>query len=159
MPRKTLRPRERRAQPPADPKYNSLLVSRFLNKLNFAGKKSTTERIFNKAMDIIKEKTKEEPVNVFHAAIENVKPLLEVRPRRVGGATYQVPMEVPLQRSTSLAMRWLINFARARTGKPMAERLATELIDASRKEGSAVKKREDTHKMAESNKAFAHYRW
>lgn len=159
MPRKALKPRERHPLPPPDSTYNSQLVSRFLNKLNFWGKKSTAEKIFDKAMAIIKEKTKEEPVNVFHAALENCRPLVEVRPRRVGGATYQVPMEVSVLRSNSLAMRWLISFARARTGKPMAERLAQEFIDASKKEGSAMKKREDTHKMAEANKAFAHYRW
>ena len=147
------------APPEPDIKYNSLLAARFINKLNFAGKKSTAESVFYGALDIIAEKTKEDPLMVFNKAIENVRPLLEVRPRRVGGATYQVPMEVPQLRSTTLAIRWLIGFARARTGKPMAERLAQEFIDGSRKEGSAIKKREDTHKMAESNKAFAHYRW
>jgi small subunit ribosomal protein S7 len=136
-----------------------VLVARFINKLNSTGKKSTVERVFYKALDIIKEKTKEDPLNVFNQAIENVRPLLEVRPRRVGGATYQVPMEVPQLRSTALAMRWIITFASARTGKPMSERLAQEFMEASRKEGASVKKREDTHKMAESNKAFAHYRW
>lgn len=159
MPRKELRPRERRDLPPPDPKHNSLLVARFINKLDFTGKKSCSERIFYGALEIIQEKTKEDPMTIFNKAIDNVKPLLEVRPRRVGGATYQVPMEVPHLRSTSLAMRWIIGFSRAKTGKPMSERLAQELIEASRKEGSSVKKREDTHKMAESNKAFAHYRW
>lgn len=159
MPRKELRPRERRGLPEKDAKYNSVLISRFLNKLNFNGKKSCAEKIFYGAMDILKERTKEDPLVVFNRAIENVRPLLEVRPRRVGGATYQVPMEVPQLRSTTLAMNWIIQFARARTGKPMYERLAQELIDASRKEGSVIKKREDTHRMAESNKAFAHYRW
>lgn len=159
MPRKELRPRERRGLPTPDSIYNSVLVARFINKLNSTGKKSTVERVFYKALDIIKEKTKEDPLNVFNQAIENVRPLLEVRPRRVGGATYQVPMEVPQLRSTALAMRWIITFASARTGKPMSERLAQEFMEASRKEGASVKKREDTHKMAESNKAFAHYRW
>jgi small subunit ribosomal protein S7 len=159
MPRKTLKPRERRGLPPPDAMFKSVVVTRFINKLNFSGKKSCSESIFYGALDMVKEKTKEEPLGVFNRAIENVRPLLEVRPRRVGGATYQVPMEVPLVRSTTLAITWLITFARARTGKPMAERLAQEIIDASRKEGSAMKKREDTHKMAESNKAFAHYRW
>jgi ribosomal protein S7, bacterial/organelle len=159
MPRKTLRPRERRALPIPDSKYNSVLVTRFINKLNFAGKKSTAESIFYGALEIIKEKMKEEPLGVFNRAIENVRPLLEVRPRRVGGATYQVPMEVPQLRSTTMAVRWLITYARARKGKPMMERLAQEFMEASRKEGSAMKKREDTHRMAESNKAFAHYRW
>ncbi|MHB9156101.1 MAG: 30S ribosomal protein S7 [Endomicrobiales bacterium] len=159
MPRKTLRPRERRALPIPDSMYNSVLVTRFVNKLNFEGKKSKAEDIFYGALDIVKERTKEDPLGVFNRAIENVRPLLEVRPRRVGGATYQVPMEVPQLRSTTMAIRWLIQFSRARTGKPMAERLAQELIDASKKEGSAIKKRDDTHRMAEANKAFAHYRW
>ena len=159
MPRKGLRPRERMPAPEPDIKHNSLLMARFINKLNFCGKKSTSESVFYGALDIVAEKTKEDPLVVFTRAIENVRPLLEVRPRRVGGATYQVPMEVPQLRSATLAIRWIIGFARARTGKPMAERLAQEFIDGSKKEGSAVKKREDTHKMAESNKAFAHYRW
>jgi len=159
MPRKELRPRERRGLPAPDSKYNSVLIARFINRLNFTGKKSRAEHIFYGALDIVKERTKEDPLTVFNQAIENVRPLLEVRPRRVGGATYQVPMEVPQIRSTSLAMRWIIQYAEARTGKPMSERLAQEFIDASKKEGSAIKKREDTHKMAESNKAFAHYRW
>lgn len=159
MPRKSLRPRERRGLPNPDSKYNSPLVARFINKLNFAGKKSTAERIFDKAMAIIKEKTGEDPLAVFNRAMENVRPLVEVRPRRVGGATYQVPMEVPQVRSATIAMRWILTYSQARTGKPMAECLAQEFIEASRKEGAAIKKREDTHKMAESNKAFAHYRW
>jgi small subunit ribosomal protein S7 len=140
-------------------KYNSVLVTRFINKLDAQGKKSTAEKVFYGAFTIIQEKTKEDPLTVFNRAIENVRPLLEVRPRRVGGATYQVPMEVPQLRSTTLAIRWILAFARARSGRPMAERLAQEFMEASNKEGSAIKKREDTHKMAESNKAFAHYRW
>lgn len=159
MPRKELRPRERRGLPNPDTQFSSVLVARFINKLNSAGKKSTAEKIFYKSMEYIKEKTKSDPLNVFTQAMENVRPLLEVRPRRVGGATYQVPSEVPALRSATLAIRWILSFARARKGKPMHERLATELIEASRKEGSAIKKREDTHKMAEANKAFAHYRW
>ena len=159
MPRKNLKPRERRGAPEPDIKYNSVLIARFINKLDARGKRSTAERVFYGALDIVGEKTKEDPLAVFNKAIENVRPLLEVRPRRVGGATYQVPMEVPVLRSAMLAIRWVIGFARARKGKPMAERLAQEFIDGSKKEGSAVKKREDTHKMAESNKAFAHYRW
>jgi len=159
MPRKGLRPRERMPAPEPDMKYGSVPIARFINKLNFQGKKSTAESVFYGAMDIIAEKTKEDPLMVFNRALENIRPLLEVRPRRVGGATYQVPMEVPVLRSHTLAIRWIIGFARARTGKAMAERLAQEFIDGSKKEGSAVKKREDTHKMAESNKAFAHYRW
>jgi len=145
--------------PEPDSKYNSVLVARFINKLDHTGKKSTAESIFYKALDILKEKTNEDPLVVFNRCIENIRPLLEVRPRRVGGATYQVPMEVPHLRSTTLAIRWLIALSRARKGKPMAERLAAELLDANKKEGAAIKKREDTHRMAESNKAFAHYRW
>lgn len=159
MSRKMIKPRDRRGLPDPDFKYNSVTVARLVNRMNFAGKKSTAEKILYGAFDIIKEKTKENPLEVFNRAIENVRPLLEVRPRRVGGATYQVPMEVEKIRSTALAMRWIMDFARARTGKPMAVRLADELLEASRKEGSAMKKRSDTHKMAEANKAFAHYRW
>ncbi|MFC1501450.1 30S ribosomal protein S7 [Elusimicrobiota bacterium] len=159
MSRKTLRPRERRGLPDADSKYNSVLVSRFLNKLALAGKKTVAEGVLYDAFDIVKEKTKEDPLLVFNKAIDNVRPLVEVRPRRVGGATYQVPSEVPQARSTTIAIRWIITFAQSRKGRPMSERLATELIEASRKEGAAIKKREDTHRMAEANKAFAHYRW
>jgi len=159
MPRKKLKPREKRPLPQPEWQYNSQLVSRFINKINFRGKKTTAEKIFYRAMEIIKEKMKADPLGVFQQAIENVRPLLEVRPRRVGGATYQVPMEVPELRSTTLAMQWILQYARARKGAAMAVRLAQEIMDASRKEGAAVKKREDTHKMAEANKAFAHYRW
>ena len=159
MPRKGLRPRERRALPPPDFKYNSVLVSRLINKLNFRGKKCVSEKIVYGAMEIMKDKLKEDPLNSFTKAIENTRPLLEVRPRRVGGATYQVPIEVRPLRGITLAMRWILKSARSRTGKPMSERLAEELLLATRKEGSAFKKREDTHRMAESNRAFAHYRW
>ncbi|MBN1621479.1 MAG: 30S ribosomal protein S7 [Endomicrobiales bacterium] len=159
MPRKPLKPREYREKPAPDYRYNSTLISRFVNKLNFKGKKNTAESIIYDAFDIIKEQTKENPLEVFNRAIENVRPLLEVRPRRVGGATYQVPMEVSKVRSTTMAMRWIISFARARKGKPMSEKLAQEFIEASRKEGAAMKKKADTHKMAEANKAFAHYKW
>ncbi|MFH1282448.1 MAG: 30S ribosomal protein S7 [bacterium] len=159
MPRKELKPRERRAHPGPDPKYNSELVSRLINKLFLKGKKSTIETIFSKCMDIIKERTKEDPINVFTRAIDNVRPLLEVKPRRVGGATYQVPVEVRTDRGITLAMRWIISNARSKKGKSMMEKLAEELIAASRREGTSIKKREDTHKMAEANKAFAHYRW
>jgi small subunit ribosomal protein S7 len=123
------------------------------------GKKSTAERIVYKALDIVAQKSKREPVEVFEQAIRNASPVLEVRPRRVGGATYQVPMEVPQPRRVSLAMRWILNAARARTGRPIAERLAAELLDAANNTGVAVKRREDTHRMADANKAFAHYRW
>jgi small subunit ribosomal protein S7 len=159
MPRKALKPKEKRNLPEPDSKFGSVLIARFINKLNFEGKKSTAESIMYDSFDIVKEKTGESPVSVFNRALENVRPLLEVRPRRVGGATYQVPMEVLMIRSTALAINWLIEIARGKTGKPMREKLAQEIIDASRKEGAAVKKREDMHKMAEANKAFAHYRW
>jgi len=159
MPRKALKPREKRGLPNPDSKFGSVVIARFISKLNFEGKKSTAEAIMYDAFDIIKEKTGEDPVAVFNRAIENIRPLLEVRPRRVGGATYQVPMEVPAVRSITLAINWLIEIARSKTGKPMGEKLAQEIIDGSKKEGAAMKKREDTHKMAEANKAFAHYRW
>jgi len=159
MPRKGLRPRDRRALPPADYKYNSVLMSRFINKINFEGKRSTAEKIVFKAMDIIKEKTKSDPLEVFNTCIENIRPLLEVKARRVGGATYQVPVEVKPIRSTSVAMRWLLAAAQSRKGRPMAEKLAEEILLGSKKEGSAFKKREDTHKMAEANRAFAHFKW
>ncbi len=159
MPRKTLKPREKRGLPPPDYKYNSLLISRIVNKLNFAGKKILAENIFYGAMDRVKDTTKEEPVAVLNRAVETISPLVEVRPRRVGGATYQVPMEVPQSRSITLAVQWLLDAARMKTGRPMSQRLAEEIVSASKKEGTAFKKREDTHKMAEANKAFAHYRW
>jgi len=159
MPRKALKPKEKRGLPEPDLKYGSVMVARFINKLNFEGKKSVAESIIYDSFDIIKEKTGEEPIAVFNRALENVMPLLEVRSRRVGGATYQVPMEVPMVRSATLAINWIIGIARGKTGKPMREKLAQEIIDASRREGAAIKKREDTHKMAEANKAFAHYRW
>jgi small subunit ribosomal protein S7 len=159
MPRKALKPKEKRGMPSPDSKYGSVGISRFISKLNFEGKRSTAESIMYNSFDIIKEKTGEDPVSVFNRALENIRPLLEVRPRRVGGATYQVPMEVPMIRSMTLAINWLIEIARSKTGKPMCDRLAQEIIDGSKKEGAAMKKREDTHKMAEANKAFAHYRW
>jgi small subunit ribosomal protein S7 len=159
MPRKGLRPRDRRDLPPEDYKYKSVLVSRLINKLDYSGKKSKAERVMYDAMVILADKTKEDALNVLTKAIENVRPLLEVKARRVGGATYQVPIEVQPLRSTTVAMRWIIDAARAKTGKPMAERLADELLAANKKEGTAFKKREDTHKMAEANRAFAHYRW
>jgi len=159
MPRKGLRPRDRRGLPPADFKYSSVLVSRIINKLNYRGQKHAAEHIMYGAMDIMAERTKEDALNVLTKAIENVRPLLEVKARRVGGATYQVPIEVSPTRSSTLAMRWILDAARAKSGKPMAVRLAEELLAASKKEGVAFKKREDMHKMAESNRAFAHYRW
>lgn len=159
MPRKPLKPREKRGLPDPDYRYGSVLLSRLINKINFGGKKSLSERTIYTALDKIKDKTKEEPIQVLNRAIENVRPLVEVRPRRVGGATYQVPMEVPHIRSITLAINWLLQYSREKTGRPMIERLADEIIAASKKEGSSFKKREDTHKMAEANKAFAHYRW
>src|SRR5688572_21526263 len=140
-------------------KYGSVLVSRFVNRINYAGKKSMAERIIEQAFEQIKEKTKEDALAIFNRAIDNAKPLVEVKPRRVGGATYQVPVQVRPERGTALAMRWIIHFAQEKTGKPFSQRLAEEILAASRKEGSAIKKREDTHRIADANKAFAHYRW
>ena len=159
MPRKGLRPRDRRPLPAPDFRYNSVLVSRFINKINFQGKKLAAESILYGAMDIIKEKTKEDALMVFTKAIENVRPMVEVKARRVGGANYQVPIEVSANRGSSLAMRWILTAARARKGANMADHLAEELMLSYKKEGSAFKKREDTHRMAEANRAFAHYRW
>ena len=134
-------------------------MSRFINKLNFQGKTSTAERILDDALEIIAQKTKENAMDVFNKCIENVRPLVEVKARRVGGANYQVPTEVKPLRSTSLAMRWLIDAAQSRKGRPMAEKLAEEIILGSKKEGSAFKKREDVHRMAEANRAFAHFKF
>jgi len=159
MPRKGLRPRDKRALPAPDYKYNSVLVARFINKLNFEGKTATAERILDDAMAIIAEKTKENALDVFTKCIENVRPLVEVKARRVGGANYQVPTEVKPLRSTTLAMRWLIGAAQSRKGRPMAEKLAEEIILGAKKEGTAFKKREDVHRMAEANRAFAHFKW
>ena len=142
-----------------DPKYNSKLVSKFINIMMEDGKKSTAEGVIYGAFEVIKEKSGNDPLKVFKTAIENVKPVLEVKPRRVGGATYQVPVEVKPGRSTALALRWLVGYSKARREKTMTERLQNEILDASNGLGAAVKRREDTHKMAESNKAFAHYRW
>lgn len=142
-----------------DPKYNSKLVSKFINVMMKEGKKSVAERIFYGAFDIIKEKTGQDPLKVFKTALDNVKPVIEVKPRRVGGATYQVPVEIRPQRRTALALRWIIKYARERSEKTMKERLAGELLDAFNNTGASIKKKEDTHKMAEANKAFAHYRW
>ncbi|HXF59434.1 MAG TPA: 30S ribosomal protein S7 [Candidatus Saccharimonadales bacterium] len=142
-----------------DARYNNVLVTRFVNCLMMQGKKSTAERIFYGAMDIIEKKIGQDGLTTLKAAMTNVKPVLEVKSRRVGGATYQVPVEVRQDRRTALALRWLIQYSRSRPDHTMAERLAAEVIAASKNEGGAVKKREDTHKMAEANKAFAHYRW
>jgi small subunit ribosomal protein S7 len=148
-----------RHKTPPDAKFNSALVQTMINKVMRAGKKSTAERIVYRALDLVAERTKEDPRQVFEQAMRNTMPVLEVRPRRVGGATYQIPLEVRPARQTSLAMRWILGAARGRSGRPMSERLATELIDAYREQGTAIKKREDTHRMAEANKAFVHYRW
>ncbi len=142
-----------------DPKYNSKVVSKFISVLMESGKRSTAEGICYGAFDIIKEKTGNDPLKVFKTALENAKPLVEVKPRRVGGATYQVPVEIRPQRRMALGSRWLINYSRGRNEKTMKERLAGELLDAFNNTGSSIKKKEDTHKMAEANKAFAHYRW
>jgi small subunit ribosomal protein S7 len=142
-----------------DLKYNDVLVSRFINGLMRRGKKSVAQRIFYNALDLIGQKGQDEPIKVFHQAMDNVKPLIEVKSRRVGGATYQVPVEVRADRRVSLAIRWIIGYAKARGEKSMEGKLAGELLDAAQNRGGAIKKREDTHKMAEANKAFAHYRW
>jgi small subunit ribosomal protein S7 len=142
-----------------DPKYNDLVVERLINRVMLDGKKSTASRIVYGAFDLIESKMKEEALKVFHKAMDNVKPELEVKARRVGGATYQVPVEVRLNRKLSLAIRWIMRYAKERSERTMIEKLAGELIDAYNNKGGSVKKREDTHKMAEANKAFAHYRW
>jgi len=140
-------------------KYGSLVLAKFINFIMYDGKKAVAEKIIYSALDEIEKKTKQDPIKVFNDAISNIRPNLEVRSRRVGGATYQVPVEVKTKRSQTLALRWLLEATRKRKNKTMSERLFNELMDASQRKGSAMKKREDTHKMAESNKAFAHYRW
>jgi small subunit ribosomal protein S7 len=142
-----------------DPRFNSKVLARFINKVMLRGKKSTAEQITYSALNIVAEKTGRDAMDVFSQALSNAMPLVEVRPRRVGGATYQVPMEVRPDRRQAMAMRWLIGFARSRAGRSMEEKLAAELMDAANNQGASIKKREDTHKMAEANKAFAHYRW
>ena len=142
-----------------DALYKSKVVTKLINQIMKDGKKGTAQRIVYDAFEIIKEKTKEEPMNIFEKAMENIKPALEVKSRRVGGANYQVPVEVKADRAQALAFRWLAQYARLRSGHSMAENLANEIIDASNGTGASVKKKEDTHKMAEANKAFAHYRW
>jgi small subunit ribosomal protein S7 len=156
MPRRN-RPPKREIAP--DIKYNSVMVSRFINKLMQDGKKSTAQRVFSDALDIVEARAKRPGLDVFEQAVRNATPLLEVKPRRVGGATYQVPVEVRPERKMSLAVRWLIQAARNRPGKSMSEKLANELLDAANNTGATVKRREDTHRMAEANRAFAHYRW
>lgn len=156
MPRKGPAPKR---QVIPDPIYGSRLATRFINRLMLTGKKSTAERIFYQALENLGNQSNEDPLKAFERALENVKPHLEVKSRRVGGATYQVPMEVRPERQSALAIRWLINFARNRGEKGMVARLSGEFLDAYNNRGGAVKKREDVHKMAEANKAFAHYRW
>ncbi len=156
MPRR-YRPPKRIIEP--DTKYNSVLVAKFINRLMKGGKKSTAARILYDALDTIEARMHRNPLDVFEQALKNATPILEVKPRRVGGATYQIPVEVPPERRLSLAMRWLTQSARNRSGKSMAEKLANELMDAAQNTGATIKRREDTHKMAEANKAFAHYRW
>ena len=154
--------RRRRAQKrliDPDPRYGDLLVAKFINIVMECGKKSTAERIVYDAMEIVKEKTSKEPLEVFRAALDNVRPLLETKSRRVGGATYQVPVSVSEDRGYSLALRWIRSYSRERKGKPMHEKLAQEIIDGFNKTGPSIKKREDMHKMAEANRAFVHYRW
>ncbi len=143
----------------SDPKYKSTILAKFINIIMYDGQKNKAERIIYTALDQIKNKTKDDPIKVFNEAIKNIRPNLEVRSRRVGGATYQVPVEVKLKRSQTLALRWLLDATRKRKNKTMSEKLLNELMDASQNKGAAIKKREDTHKMAESNKAFAHFRW
>ena len=149
----------KKRKPQPDHFYNSTLISKFINTILKKGKKSLAESIVYRAMERVNQKSKEDPLKMFEKAVENVRPVLETKSRRVGGATYQVPVEVLLNRSISLAVRWLIGYARNRAGKSMEEKLSAEIIDAVNNRGGAVKKREDIHKMAESNRAFAHYRW
>ncbi len=155
-------PRRRRAQKRTilpDPKYKDIVVAKFINGMMKSGQKSVAEKSFYAAMDLVEQRGKENPLTVFKKAMENVAPMVEVKSRRVGGATYQVPVEVRENRRQALAIRWLVRFSRLRSEKTMAERLANELLAAWKNEGTTVKKREDTHKMAEANKAFAHFRW
>ena len=156
MPRRREVPK-RRILP--DPKYHDLLVAKFTNAIMRSGEKSVAEKMLYRSFDIIRENTKGDPIKIFKEALDNVKPMIEVKPRRVGGATYQVPVEVRSGRKMALAIRWIITYARQRPEKKMEEALSAELIDAANRRGAAIKKREDTHKMAEANKAFAHYRW
>ncbi len=142
-----------------DPKYKNALAAKFINNIMRQGKKSVAERMLYRALDLIQERAKEDPLKLFEKSVNNVKPIIEVKSRRVGGATYQVPTEVRPERRTALAIRWLISYAKERSEKSMEEKLAGELIDAANNRGGAIKKREDVHKMAEANKAFAHYRW
>lgn len=151
------KPAKRPVQP--DARYHSTDVSMFINRMMRDGKKSVATRIMYTAFEMVEDRTKREPMEVFMQALQNVTPAVEVKPRRVGGSTYQVPVEVPADRARSLAMRWILAAARARSGRSMAEKLAGEIMDAANKQGTAIKKKEDTHRMAEANRAFAHYKW
>ena len=142
-----------------DVRYGNVKVEMFINRLMIGGKKSTARRVLYNAFKLIEERTKKDPVEVFEQALRNVTPAVEVKPRRVGGSTYQVPIEVPANRATALAMRWLLQFSSARSGRSMSEKLAGEFMDAANGQGASIKKRDDTHRMAEANRAFAHYRW
>ncbi len=153
------RRRAEKRQVAPDPIYNDVLVTKLINRIMWDGKKTIAQKIVYGAFEIIREKMGKDPLEVYHKALDNVRPVLEVRPRRVGGATYQVPIEVQEPRKTSLAIRWIVNAARAKSGRPMKVRLAEELMNAYNNTGAAVKKREDVHRMAEANRAFAHYRW
>jgi len=153
------RARAKKREIPPDAKYQNVTVAKLINKVMMCGKKSTAERIVYDALQVMEQEMSKPPVTLLEQAVKNATPLLEVKPRRVGGATYQVPIEVPPDRAFSLAIRWLVNSARARAGKSMAEKLAAELSDASKRQGVTIKRREDVHKMAEANRAFAHYRW
>ncbi|MCO6451018.1 MAG: 30S ribosomal protein S7 [Caldilineales bacterium] len=156
MPRR-YRPARRSVAP--DPKFNSTTLSRFINRIMWSGKKSTAQGVVYDAFDLIEQRTKKNPLEVFEEALKNATPQIEVKPRRVGGATYQVPVEIRAERKMALAQRWLITNARKRGGKSMAEKLAGELMDAANNQGATIRKRDETHKMAEANRAFAHYRW
>lgn len=156
MPRR-YRPAKRAVEP--DPKYNNRRIAMFINRMMIGGKKSVAQRIFYDALDIIAERSSDDPLDTFERAMQNVTPAVEVRPRRVGGSTYQVPMEVPADRARSLAMRWLLAAANSRNGRSMAEKLASEFMDAAKGQGNAIRKREEAHRMAEANRAFSHYRW
>ncbi|HAX44510.1 MAG: 30S ribosomal protein S7 [Bryobacteraceae bacterium] len=156
MPRRR-RPEAKEIQP--DAVYNSTLAEKFINSMMWDGKKTISQKIFYTSMDLIQERSGDDPLKLFKKAVENCKPMLEVKTRRVGGANYQVPIEVPQNRRTALAIRWILNGARARADKSMAEKLAGELMDAANQRGAAIKKKDDVHRMAEANKAFAHYRW
>ncbi len=156
MPRRAQIPKR---DPLPDPVFQSALVTRFINNMMMGGKKSTAQSIFYNAMDLVKERANDDPLKVFRKAVDNVKPMLEVKSRRVGGSNYQVPIEVQPNRRNALAIRWLINYSRSRSERSMRERLANEILDAAALRGGAFKKKDDTHRMAEANKAFAHYRW